>query len=310
MARRLILYILAAGTVFFWGASFPLTSIALDYAGPMAVAFLRWAVAACVLLAFVLGRGKSGQVKDLLRRDLRSALWVGLTGITCFYALQNLALRYTSVVNAGVLANLTTVFMVLIGAWWLHERLEGIQWAAIGIAFVGAVLVSQGASRMALTGSSLLGDAMMILATLFAAIYSIAGKGLADRGHSPDVVTAVVAGVGALLLLPLALWEGLDLALPWAAWGSLLVLGAGSGALANLCWMYLLSRTEASRAAMALLLIPVISTALAVLLLHEPLPLVVLVGGALVVAGVALVEQDARARESRAAWTAPRADPE
>jgi drug/metabolite transporter (DMT)-like permease len=292
MARRLLIYLLAAGTVVLWGASFPLTKIALGSLGPTSVAFVRWAISACILATYIAMSGrKLDAARDLLRRDTWTVVWVALTGITLFYFLENLALRFTSAVNAGVLANLTTVFMVLIATLWLRERLNRSDWVAIGMAFAGAVLVSRGSTRLTLTGTGLFGDALMVLATLFAAIYSVGGKRLTAT-YPADVVTAVVAILGTLLLLPLALWEGLSLQLPASVWAILLLLGVGSGALANLWWMHILSRTDASRAAMILLLIPLVSTALAVLLLHEAVPLPVLVGGILVLTGVAFMERN------------------
>jgi drug/metabolite transporter (DMT)-like permease len=132
----------------------------------------------------------------------------------------------------------------------------------------------------------------MIAATLFAAIYSVGSKRVTDR-YPADVVTALIALAGAAMLLPLALREGLTLAMPPLAWGGLLVLGAGAGALANLWWLHLLSFMDASRAGMILFLIPVFSTVLAVAFLHEPVTIVALAGGALVLAGVAIMQRKA-----------------
>ena len=132
----------------------------------------------------------------------------------------------------------------------------------------------------------------MIVAGFFGAVYSIGGKGLVAR-YPADVVTMVVAAIGSLLLLPFALSEGLTLALPWQAWGILLLLGLGSGGLANLWWMQILGRMDASRAALILFLVPVISTILAVMMLGERLTLTMTLGGVLVLAGVVAVQRHA-----------------
>jgi drug/metabolite transporter (DMT)-like permease len=289
---RMLNYLMAAGTVFLWGASFPLTKLALQWAGPTTIAFLRWAVSAMFLIGWILARGRLPAAANLLRLRWGTALWVALSGITLFYFLENLALRYTTVVNAGVLANLTTVFLALLGAVWLKERLTRTEELAMAVAFAGAILVSQGAGHLSLTTVGLRGDLLMVVATFFAALYSIGGKNLVAE-HSADTVIAVVAVLGTLLLLPPAVWEGMTLSLPVAAWGAILVLGFGSGALANLWWMQILGRTKAARAGMILLLIPVVSTVMAVVFLGETLDLVVLVGGVLVLAGVAIVELQA-----------------
>jgi drug/metabolite transporter (DMT)-like permease len=283
---------MAAGTIFLWGASFPLTKAALDYLGPTSIAFIRWTISAAALLIWLARRKRVPAAITLLRQDGWRALWVAFTGITLFYFLENTAMQYTSAINAGVLANLTTVFMVLLGVFWLGERLSGIEWAAMGVAMLGAILVSQGAGHLSLSSAGLIGDLLMVVATFFAAIYSIAGKRLVER-HGADTVMTVAATAGALMLAPLALREGLHFDLPAQVWASLILLGLGSGALANLWWLNILGVTDASRAAMLLLLIPIVSTTLAVMLLGEPLTATVLAGGALVIAGVLVVERHA-----------------
>jgi drug/metabolite transporter (DMT)-like permease len=288
--QRLRMYLMAAGTVLFWGASFPLTKIAFQWAGPTSIAFLRWAISSVLLIGWVTAKRRLPAAASLLRKRGLTSLWVALTGITLFYFLENLALRYTSVINAGVLANLTAVFLALLGTLWLHERLTRIEGAAIAVAFLGAALVSQGSGHLSLTAVGLKGDLLMVLATLFAALYSVGGKQLVAE-YPADVVTAVAAVLGTLMLLPLALWEGLSLSLPAAAWGALLVLGLGSGALANLWWMEILGYTDASRAGIILLLIPIVSTIIAVAYLGEALPPAVLLGGMLVLVGVIIVER-------------------
>ncbi len=288
--RSALGYLMAAGTVVLWGASFPVTKAALDWLGPFGIAFLRWAISAGLLFGWLAYLRKLPAVGRLARQDGRTVLWVAASGITLFYALENLALRYTTAINAGVLANLTSVFMVLLGLVWLGERLRRIEWLAVLAALAGAILVSLGAGHLTVSAWGLRGDALMVAAAFLGAVYSVGAKLLLAR-HSPDVVTATVAAVGALLLLPLAGWEGLRLALPASAWVALLLLGVGSGALANLWWLHILRRTPASRASMILLLIPLVSTIVSVILLRETLTLGVVLGALLVLGGIALMQR-------------------
>ena len=251
---------------------------------------MRWLISALALGAWLTVSHKLPVAGALLRCEGLTVAGVAVTGITLFYALENLSLRFTSVTNAGILANLTGVFMALIATIWLHERLALSGWLAMLVAFLGAALVSQGAGHFGLASGGLIGDLMMIVATLFGAIYSIGSKGLVSR-YPADVVTTLVAALGALFLLPLAIWEGFTLVLPASVWGALLVLGLGAGALANLWWLHILSRMPAARAGMILFLVPVTSTLLAVTALHEPFTPAMLVGGLLVTGSVAVMQR-------------------
>lgn len=294
--RRLVLYLFAIACVTFWGASFPLTKASLDYMGPTEVAFLRWTVSAAFLGSWLALAGRRDRsiapaaAFTLLRVRWRTAAWVAFVGITLYYSIQNIALRYTTATNAGVLSNFTPLFTVLLGALLIHERLRGIEWAAVLAAFAGSALVSQGAGHLTVGGTGLLGDALCVVAGALGAAYSIGGKGLSER-YPPVVVTTVLAALGALFLLPLAMFEGLRLNLPLQAWGIIVLLGIGSGALANLFWMSLLRYTAASRAALVLFLIPVIAAVLSVVLLHEPVTPLLIVGSAMVLAGVIVVQK-------------------
>jgi drug/metabolite transporter (DMT)-like permease len=298
MRHRFALYLMALATVTLWGASFPLTKAALEWAGPTSIAFLRWTISALFLIGWLAKTRQLDAARALMRRHTLTVTWVAISGITLFYFLENLALKYTTATNAGVLANLTSVFMVLIGTLWLDERLNGVEWGAMVLAFIGATLVSQGAGHLTLASAGLRGDLLMVVATLFAAIYSIGAKGLV-ASYEPVVVTAVVAILGAVFLFPLTVLEvgglaGLSslLALPPVAWLALLLLGLGAGALANIWWMRILGSTTAARAGMTLFLIPVISITLSFVALGETLTPVALIGAALVLVGVALVERN------------------
>jgi drug/metabolite transporter (DMT)-like permease len=291
---------MAAGSVLFWGASFPLTKVALQWLEPTSLALVRWTISTAVLGIYVASRGKAPVLRTLLRREGCSILWIALAGITFFYFLENAALQYTTVVNSGVITNLVTVFVVLLGTIWLGERLGRTEWVATAAAFVGAALVSQGSGHLSLSAAGLKGDLMMVLATFLAALYSIGGKRLV-ASYPADVVMTAVAFVGTVFLLPPALWEAgvhtgtpLQPAIPVQGWLAVLALGIGSGALANLWWFEILACMDASRAALILLLVPVVSTAGAILFLGEALYPTVLFGAILVLGGVLLVERSQR----------------
>ena len=302
MTRQLRLLAMASGAVIFWGVSFPLTKGLLHYIGPLSIAFIRWTISALFLMLW-LTRGKDrasrspfGQLPvaaRLLSTSWPSVLWISLTGVTVFYAGENVALRYTTATNASVLSNLTSIFMVFIGFVWLRERLSATEWLAAALAFGGAALVSQGSGHFSLSSTGLRGDLLMVLVSLSGAAYSIGSKQLVASWPAEAIITAVAA-VGAAGLLPLALLEGLHLNLPLTAWGMLITLGIGAGALANLWWIIILSQTTAARASLIIYFVPLVSTTLAVTLLDEPLTGTLILGGAMVLAAMVLADRHTR----------------
>lgn len=142
--HRLMLYAMALGSVTLWGASFPLTKVAMAEIGPTSLAFLRWAISALVLFAWLaaIAARSSRRVVGitpaaaaapqtgigvLVRGHGPTIAWVALTGVTLFYYLENMAMRYTTATNASVLSNFTSVFIVLISALLLRERLAVLE---------------------------------------------------------------------------------------------------------------------------------------------------------------------------------------
>jgi len=276
-----------------WGSSFVLTKIALTELGPLSIAFYRWLIAGAAF-ALVLPAQKALPVAwAALRQDLGHFALLGAVGISAFYALQNLALRLTTAVNVGLLINFTTIFIAVLGVLWLRERLQPSAFAGIIVSFAGAVLVSMPDGGLRLEDGYLLGDALTLLAGLSAAIYTIHGKQLVAR-YSPTVVTALAIGFGAAFLLPLAAWEGMAIPRTWQVYATLLTLGLGSGALANLWWWHILKRVDAARAGTFLLVVPVVSTLLAVFALKETMPGLAPLGALLVLVGVYLTQRDGR----------------
>ncbi len=290
--HRLRTILLALLVMLLWGSSFVLTKIALAELGPLTIAFYRWLIATLAFAVILPLQRHAPIVQRALRQDFLPFALLGLVGISAFYTFQNLALRYTTAVNVGLLINFCTVFIAVLSVLWLGERLGRMAIMGIVLSFTGATLVGLPNSSFTLKGGRLLGDGLTLLAALCAAIYTVYGKWIVAR-YPPAVVTGLAAAFGTLFLLPGAAWEGLVLPRSATVWGAVLTLGLGSGALANFWWWRILEHMEAARAGTFILVIPVVSTLLAVAILREPVPPAAAVGGALVLLGVYLTQQSA-----------------
>ncbi len=279
--------------VAFWGSATVLTTLAMTTIGPMAAAFWRWLVALPVLWGVVLATGQGGQTLAALRRRPGPFIFLGLTGMTLLYACQNLALRFTTALNTGLLIELSPVFILLLAVVWLRERPSRTTLLGVTIGVAGALLLALAGTGGKQGGGSsgaiaMLGNLLALAAAFSAAVYTVYGKHLLDDA-SPEVILTLAATLGVLFSLPLALAEGRFWPGAPATWVYLLALGLGAGAFGNLWWFQMLNETQASRSGIYLLATALLAAALAVLVLGEPLTIWLILGAVLILYGVRLV---------------------
>jgi drug/metabolite transporter (DMT)-like permease len=285
-------YLAASGASILWGASFLLTKIVLTQLGPMATAALRWGVAA---LALMVVSGVTMHGREMLGRALRHDVWtflgLSLVGVFLMYTLQNLALVYTTSVDVGLIMNDFPVLIAVLGVWLLGERFNRRVVVGIAIAMAGVTLISLGGLMQPETTARarLLGDLLALAATLFGALYTVGGKRVVTT-YDPLTVTVLAGLFGALMLIPVAAWEGLTLRLSIGVWAALLGLALGSGAAANWLWWYAAYRLPISRVGAFLYITPVVSTILGVAVLAEPLTVATAAGAGFIIGGVVFVQ--------------------
>ena len=286
----MIRWLKLAAVLTLWALSFVLNEVALDFLTPTTVAAGRWMVTATLALALLAQRRQTGVFRTALRVDLRGFALLSLVGVTLLYGLQIVGQSRTSAVNTGLLANTVPVFTALLAVLFLHQRIRPVGWLGIAVALIGAWLVSSGGLRLDVTDSSLLGDALVLLSSLAAALYFILGARLV-RSYPPLVVTAAAATLGAATLLVIDLLAGGVNHWTWQAVVTVVLLGIGPGLLANLWWWETVTWLDAGRAALYVYLIPLITMVFAVTLLGETISPAQLGGAALLLGGVWLAER-------------------
>jgi drug/metabolite transporter (DMT)-like permease len=284
-----------AAVLVLWALSFILNEVALRSLQPMTVAAGRWSVTAALVLLLLVQRRHLGAFGAALRVDWRAFFVLSLFGVTLLYGLQVAGQARTSAVNTGLLANTVPVFTALLAAIFLRQRLRPVSWTGILLALVGAWVISTGGLRLQVQRATALGDGLVLLSSLAAALYFVFGSRLL-RGYPALVVTAAAATLGALTLLPLAMLAGQANAWTWPALIAVLALGIGPGLLANLWWWETVEWLDATRAAVYIYLIPLLTMIFAVLLLGETVGPAQLAGAALLLGGVWLAERS-RANE-------------
>lgn len=260
--------------ILMWSSGYVAGKLALPWAGPFTLLFLRFGVAALVLLGIAL-LTRAPWPRDW--RQLGHLVMVGLL----IQALQFSGL-YSGLklgVSAGVAAlviGTMPLFTALGASVFLGERVAGRQWVGLVAGLAGVILVVAdkiGAGGAGAAGYGAIGLALcgIVLGTLYQKRYC-AGMDLRSGG-------CVQLAVAALVALWPALWfEGLRV-----AWTPALVLASGWLSLVNSIGatsllFFMMRKGEASRVASLFYLVPGVTALMAWVVLGETLGTVALAG--------------------------------
>lgn len=191
------------GINIFWAGSSVAAKVALEYISPMTLAFLRFSVAA--VLMYLTSR--------MFRVDLRVArsdwprFWaMGVLGLAFTYVLTYVGMRYTMASHAALLIATEPVFIAILSAVFLRERLRGTRVLAILVGLAGVYIIVNNGVRPVGVSVRLVGDALITLALVCEAMASVVGKQLVSRYH-PMAVISYEMTIGGLALAPFASWE-------------------------------------------------------------------------------------------------------
>lgn len=261
--------------------------------GPTASAFWRVALAVPLLWAVAALLPRRDAPHGRRPRWLLGAAGLAFAGDLAFW---HWSIQATSVANATLLANLSSIFVTL-AAWLLWRQKPSGQFL-LGLAFALAGVALLVRASLGFSSTALLGDAFGVITAMFYAWYLLTVKHLRDLGYATLRLMAVTTTLTAAILLPGALASG-EVLLPASAGGWLVLLGlawithAGGQGLIT----YALAHLPAAFSSVGLLLQPVLAAGFAWVLLAEPLGALQWVGGAVVLAGIYLASRGSKGTE-------------
>jgi O-acetylserine/cysteine efflux transporter len=280
--RRMLLIVIL---ILAWGSTFAAIKIGLESSPPILFVGLRSVIGGIAVAVLAASHGRPPAV----RQHLGGYALITLLNVVGFFYVQTLAIQHLPSGLAAVLIYLQPVLTGVLAAPLLGERLTVLKLGGLGLGFGGIVVVSVGAVGGHVSG---LGIGLAVLAALLWSLGTIAFKRESERVDAIWAVAVSFLSGGVLLTVVGAATEGI--AIDWSLRFTLALAFASlvGTALAWALWFGLVATGEASRAAAYIFFVPLVSLLIGAVLLGERLGVSLLIGSALVVLGVFLVNRE------------------
>jgi drug/metabolite transporter (DMT)-like permease len=269
-----------------WGASFMFIKVGGLEIQPFALVEVRLALAALVMI--VVSATRKGTFAEIRKR------WLPLTVM----GLINCALPYTLITwgEVYISSGLAAIYNACAPLWAAallffipsSEKMSLGRTVGLLVGIVGVFLVvSSNLGVGTDSGWHWVGQGACLLAALSYAIAGIYGR-QALKGVPVQVSATGQLISGALMLLPLSIFQIPQQVPSWQAIGSVVTLAIAGTALASLMYYWLLVRVGATGTLLVTYLLPVFALIWGALLLSESITLFALIGLVLVLTGIGI----------------------
>lgn len=291
--------------IVFWGSSFVVVKFTLrEGLTPFAIATFRFLVAGALFLVVLLvekGRNKNYSLRVELR-DVSVLFFLGLTGITLFFAAQYTGIKLAGASIAAILVCLLSPILITsFSAMLFREKLSRRQVQGIGVAALGTFAVTVGGTLSLQFNTDFLVGSIILLATpVLWTAYSLAGKKTIER-YNPFLIVAYVNMLGGILLVPFSLAEGsLTQALTMTAtgWLAILYLALTCSLIGYYIWLRSIKAVGAAVTSSFLFAEPLVTVTFAVTLVQEQVTAPIIVGALLILTGVYLITKKQNSRKN------------
>ncbi len=281
----------------FWAGNFIVVKGAVGILPPVGFTFLRYILASATLLALL--RWRQGPLRlphgDILRIGL-----LGVIGFGCYQILWPVALQSIPAGDSALLIATTPVLTALMAAATGADTPNAAKLTGALISFIGVAMVIVAGQHVDL-GVSLVGDLLTIGAATCWAIYTVFGARILRR-HSPLVATTWAVVAGTLFIAPVGIAQLASSDLSRVGPPAVLAVvysGTMAAGFANVVVFHGLKLLGPTRVTAFQSLVPAVAVVLAAIFLGEAIRPAQVIGGVVILGGVALLR--------RGAWPSRRA---
>jgi drug/metabolite transporter (DMT)-like permease len=280
-----------------WGSSFMLIRISVQEVNPFQLVFTRVGIAAVGLLALQLLRGKR------IPTDVRALVPLVIIGIGNT-AIPFLLISWGETIiessMASILQSTASLFTLIVAHFFFEdERMSSQRVGGMLAGFLGVVVLFSAnieGGRVLLTG--VLGQLAIVVASMFYATFTTYSRTVLQRQKVEPMTVAAVSMASAAVVMGTATFISPLVGGPSPVWltdvsrtaaTALIALSVFNTLAAYGIFYFIVASLGASRAAMVTYVVPVVGLILGVVFLNEPLTWHLLVGAALILGGIGIV---------------------
>jgi drug/metabolite transporter (DMT)-like permease len=290
---KLFIYIEALFAVIVWGASFVASKVALQELSPTTLVWLRFLMGV-IVLGIAVSLRRQFALPD--KKEWGYFAMLGVLGITFHQWLQSNALQTSEAGTSAWIVSTSPVFMALLGWLLLKESLGWTKSLGILLAFFGVlVVVSKGDFGLLSFGRfGAPGDKLIMISSVNWAIFSaLSRRGL--RSHPASLMMFYVMCFGwlftSVIFLPTQGFLEIG-SLTFHGWLGVAFLGIFCSGLAYIAWYDALQALTTAQTGAFLYIEPLVAVVIAFFILGEAITLASLIGGAVILFGVWLVNRN------------------
>lgn len=271
-----------------WGSTWLFIKLGLEDLPPFTFAGIRFVIAFAILAAIVALRRLS------LPKTSRDWLLLVISGILAFcvnYGLLFWGEQYISSGLAAVLQSTIPAFGLVIAHFYLPgEKMTLLKILGVVLGVIGVAVIFS--NQLAVAGPrALAGCAALIVSSIGAAYSNVLVK-----TYGKHLDPAILAGGQMFFgLIPLLLigipWEGSPLNFHWTpmALVALFYLAIVGSVVAFLLYYWLVQNMDVTKTMLIALVTPVVAVTLGMLVLNEELHRRTLLGGLMIISGIAII---------------------
>jgi drug/metabolite transporter (DMT)-like permease len=281
-------------TALFWGGNAIAGKIAVGHVSPFLLTTFRWIVAMAIVGWFAIPHLRRDW--PVIRKNFAFLVMLGAIGFAVFNNLMYSALNYTSAINVAIVQASMPLMVFVLNFLLFQMRATLLQVTGFILTLIGVALVASAGSLNTLLSLAFNhGDILMLVAIMTYGVYSVLLKNKPDI-HWLSFIT--VLGTSALVTsLAFSAWEisrGTAIWPDQTGWAVILYTAVFPSILSQVFWMRGLEMIGSNRGGVFINIVPIVGSALAIVILGETLHPYHIIALVLVVGGVWLSQRKLR----------------